>query len=39
MLDTLRVAVPAFLYTVQNNLIYVALASIEVVAYGVLCCC
>ena len=36
MLDTLRVAVPAFLYTVQNNLIYVALANIEVVAFQVL---
>ena len=34
--DTLRVAVPAFLYTVQNNLIYIALANIEVVAFQVL---
>lgn len=36
MLDTTRVAVPAFLYTVQNNLIYVALANLEVVAFQVL---
>lgn len=36
MLDTARVAVPALLYTVQNNLIYVALANIEVVAFQVL---
>ena len=36
MLDTARVAVPALLYTIQNNLIYVALANIEVVAFQVL---
>ena len=34
--DTLRVSVPALLYTVQNNLIYVALAKLEVVVFQVL---
>lgn len=31
--DTLRLAVPALLYTVQNNLIYQALANLEVVVF------
>jgi UDP-sugar transporter A1/2/3 len=35
-MDTLRVSVPALLYTVQNNLIYIALAQLEVVVFQVL---
>ncbi|KAL3892749.1 MAG: hypothetical protein SGPRY_014824, partial [Prymnesium sp.] len=34
--DTLRLSLPALLYTLQNNLIYVALAHIEMVTFQVL---
>ena len=33
--DTLRVAVPAFLYTVQNNLLYFALKHLDAAPYQV----
>uniref|UniRef100_A0A7S4EUQ6 Sugar phosphate transporter domain-containing protein n=1 Tax=Chrysotila carterae TaxID=13221 RepID=A0A7S4EUQ6_CHRCT len=34
--DTMRLAVPSLLYTLQNNLIFVALAHLEVVTFQVL---
>jgi len=34
-LETLRVAVPAFLYTVQNNLLYVALTKLDAATFQV----
>lgn len=34
--DTLRMSVPAILYTIQNNMIYIALNSLEVVTFQVL---
>lgn len=34
-LDTLKVAVPAFIYVIQNNLLYVALANLPAATYQV----
>jgi len=34
-LETLRVAVPAFLYTVQNNLLYIALTKLDAATFQV----
>merc|ERR1719487_348560 len=34
--DTLKVSVPAVLYTVQNNLIFIAIARLEVAVFQIL---
>ena len=34
-IETLKVAVPAFLYTIQNNLLYVALTNLDAATYQV----
>ena len=34
-MDTLKVAVPAFLYTIQNNLLYLALSHLDAATYQV----
>ena len=36
--ETLWVAVPAFLYTIQNNLLYVALTKLDAATYQVCTC-
>ena len=36
--ETLWVAVPAFLYTVQNNLLYIALTKLDAATYQVCIC-
>ncbi len=33
--ETLKVSIPSFLYTVQNNLIYVALSNLDAATYQV----
>ncbi|KAI6649045.1 UDP-N-acetylglucosamine transporter isoform X1 [Oopsacas minuta] len=33
--DTIKVAVPAFLYTIQNNLLYLALSNLDAATYQV----
>lgn len=35
LLGTLKVAVPAFLYTIQNNLLYLALSLLDAATYQV----
>ena len=35
--ETLKVSIPSFLYTVQNNLIYVALSNLDAATFQVSC--
>ena len=35
--DTLKLTIPAFLYVVQNNLLFVALSNLDAATYQVRC--
>ena len=36
-IDTLKVAVPAFIYTVQNNLLYISISNLPAAVFQVSC--
>lgn len=35
--ETLKLAIPAFLYVVQNNLLFIALSNLDAATYQVRC--